>query len=54
MWHERRKNMPWETAVISGNLSYGIDVQPGKTKAKDMIELGGYIYPWYFWAKQRK
>ena len=48
VWHERRKNMPWETDVISGNLSYGIDVQPGKTKAKDMIELGGYIYPWYF------
>ena len=23
--------------------SYGIEVEPGKTKAKDMIELGGYI-----------
>ena len=23
--------------------SYGIEVEPGKTKAQDMIELGGYI-----------
>ena len=23
--------------------NYGIEVQPGKTKAQDMIELGGYI-----------
>ena len=36
------------------SVTYGIEVDPGKTKAQDMIELGGYIRDIFVLNKENK